>query len=222
MFEISKIHHAYFIEGGNFEDVADELHKIKFDWHGNPDFWRLETENLTIDDARAIKDLQSQRPIAGERRVFVIETFAMTTEAQNALLKVFEDPTAGALFIIIAPRANILLPTLRSRMVVVSDKSGKKESLSPIDAKKFFASPTAKRIEMFKPILEYKDHEGNKKADKKSAAAFLYALREELGVSEYAALEAIDEALFYLFDRSSSVKLLLENVALSIPEKPLK
>ena len=232
MFNKDSLHHAYFIEGGTFEDIESELHKIKFNPHGNPDFWRLETENLTIDDARVIKDLQSQKPIAGERRVFVVETFSMTKEAQNALLKVFEEPTAGALFIIIAPSAHILLPTLRSRMVVVSDRKRAPERLSPIDPKKFIQNPPAKRIEMFKPILEYKDVEGNKKADKKAAAAFLLALREECGIfvsrmsersefsrDEYAALEAIDQALFYLFDRSSSVKLLLETVALSIPEK---
>ncbi len=218
MFGFSRIHHAYFIEGGDFEYVVRELKKIDFVVRANPDFWRLETESLSIEDTRTIRELQSQKPIAGERRVFVIETFAITTEAQNALLKIFEEPTAGALFMIIAPRASILLPTLRSRMLVVSVKD-KNLAASPIDPKKFLSASPAKRIEMLRPILEYKDREGNKKADKKAAAAFLSALREGCGVSEYAALEAIDQALFYLFDRSSSVKLLLENVALSIPEK---
>ncbi len=220
MFDLSKIHHAYFVESGSFEYIADELKKINFNWHGNPDFWKLETENVTIDDARTIKELQSQKPIAGDRRVFVIDTFAISTEAQNALLKVFEEPTAGALFIVIAPSAHILLPTLRSRMNVVSNKKNAVTALSPIDPKKFIASTPAKRIDMFKPILEYKDSEGNKKADKKSAAAFLSALRTEIRQSsDFGALSAIDEALLYLFDRSSSVKLLLETVALSIPEK---
>lgn len=220
MFGLSRIHHAYFIEGGTFEDVATELQKIGFKWHANPDFWRLQTESFSVDDARTIKDLQSQRPIAGERRVFVIETFAMTLEAQNALLKVFEEPTAGALFIIIAPRASILLPTLRSRMVIVkSNVSLPKVKPLGIDVKKFIESVPAKRIEMLKPILEAKDSEGNKKADKVAAAATLSALRAEIGVADFGALTSIDEALFYLFDRSSSVKLLLENVALSIPEK---
>ena len=232
MFELSKIHHAYFIEGGSFEYIVKELQKINFEVKGNPDFWHLDTENLTIEDARVIKDLQSQKPIAGDRRVFVIETFAMTVEAQNALLKVFEEPVAGALFIIVSPSAHILLPTLRSRMVVVSKRDAERQTFSPIDAKKFISSAPAKRIEMLKPILESKDIEGNKRADKKAAAVFLSALREECGISvsrmseqsefsrdEYATLEAIDLALFYIFDRSSSVKLLLETVALSIPEK---
>lgn len=227
MFDRHSLHHAYFIENRSFEEVAKDLQKIDFNWKANPDFWHLETESLSIDDARTIKDLQSQKPIAGERRVFVIETFAMTNEAQNALLKVFEEPTAGALFIVIAPSAHILLPTLRSRMLVISNE--KTAVASPIDTKKFIAAGAAKRIEMLKPILESKDAEGNKRADKKAAAAFLSALREECGKSVsrmsersefsrdgFAALEAIDEALLYLFDRSSSVKLLLENVSMSI------
>jgi DNA polymerase III delta prime subunit len=218
MFGLSRIHHAYFIEGGDFEYIADELKKINFIVQANPDFWHLDTENLTIDDARIIKDLQSQRPIAGDRRVFVVENFAMTGEAQNALLKVFEEPTAGALFIVISPSAHILLPTLRSRMVVISVE--KKKALSPIDPKVFIASAAAKRIEMLKPILESKDAEGNKRADKKAAAAFLSALRQEIGNGDAIGLTATDEALIYLFDRSSSVKILLENVSMSVCTAP--
>jgi len=220
MFGSSLIHHAYFIEGGSFEMVADELRKIGFEYKANPDFWHLETESLSIDDARTIKELQSQKPIAGERRIFVIETFAMTIEAQNALLKVFEEPTANAIFIIIAPMANILLPTLRSRMLII--KNGVKvepcQEGSTLTPKKFMASASAKRIEMLKPILEAKDAEGNKRADKKAAAAFLSALRFEIGnTTDFKTLSSIDEALLYIFDRSSSVKLLLETVALSLP-----
>ncbi len=218
MFGLSLIHHAYFVEDGDFEFVEKELKKINFSAKANPDFWHLETENLSIDDTRTIKDLQAQRPIAGQRRVFVIETLAMTVEAQNALLKVFEEPTADALFIVIAPRASILLPTLRSRMVVVLEKN-KKSSVLPIDVKKFLTANSVKRIEMLKPILESKDAGGNKRADKGAAAALLSALRAEIGTADFGALTSIDEAIFYLFDRSSSVKLLLENVALSVPEK---
>ncbi len=225
MFGFSRLHHAYFVEGGDFEYITKELKKINFSVRANPDFWRMETDNFSIDDARIMKDLQSQRPIAGDRRVFVVETSAITVEAQNALLKVFEEPSAGALFIIAAPRASVLLPTLRSRMVVVPVRE-KTTAAGLLDIKKFLSSAPAKRIEMLKPILESKDQEGNKRADKAAAAAFLNALREECRWSEfsrdeYAALEAIDSALLYIFDRSSSVKLLLENVALSIPETRL-
>ena len=221
MFGLSRIHHAYFVEGGDFEYVARELKKIGFEYKANPDFWRLETENFSIEEARILKDLQSQRPIAGDKRIFVIETFAMTAESQNALLKVFEEPTEGAIVIIIAPSAHILLSTLRSRMVIVSNGEKKPRTLSPIDPKKFIGSVMAKRIDMLKPILEAKDSEGNKRADKKAAATFLSALRSEIGEKgeDFGALASIDKSLFYLFDRSSSAKLLLENVALSIPEK---
>jgi DNA polymerase III delta prime subunit len=214
MFGLSRIHHAYFIEGGDFEYVTNELKKIDFIVQANPDFWHLNTENLTINEARTIKDIQSQRAIAGEHRVFVIETFAMTGEAQNALLKVFEEPTAGSLFIVIAPSAHILLPTLRSRMVVIVKE--KTKTASSLDTKKFIANGAAKRIEMLKPILEFKDAEGNKRADKKAAVAFLSALRFEIKDTDIKGLGAIDEALIYLFDKSSSVKILLENVSISL------
>ncbi|AFL68725.1 DNA polymerase III subunit delta' [Sulfurospirillum barnesii] len=38
-------------------------------------------------------------------------------EAQNALLKIFEEPPRNIVFIVVAPSKNALLPTIRSRLV---------------------------------------------------------------------------------------------------------
>lgn len=218
MFGNPKIHHAYFLEGDDtaFDVLEKELKTIGHPVKANPDFLRIETDVLSIDEARMMKDLQVQKPIAGDRRIFVIETISMTVESQNALLKVFEDPTGENIFFIIAPSAHILLPTLRSRMLLVSVNSGKSKVNSLIDPKKFLSVSKARRLELLKPILDAKDDEGNKKADKQAAFVFLSGLRNELGTKNLKGLRAVSEAISFLFDRSSSVKLLLENVALSI------
>lgn len=53
-------------------------------------------------------------------RVFIIRTaHLMTTEAQNALLKIFEEPPKGVHFFLLTENASALLPTVRSRAPVL-------------------------------------------------------------------------------------------------------
>ena len=56
------------------------------------------------------------RPFHSERKVFVIENGElMTPEAQNALLKVLEEPPSYAVFLLLATAPDQLLETVRSR-----------------------------------------------------------------------------------------------------------
>lgn len=54
---------------------------------------------------------------AAHNRVVIIEdSHLMTIEAQNALLKLLEEPPAGTVFILTAGHSQALLPTIRSRV----------------------------------------------------------------------------------------------------------
>ncbi len=58
------------------------------------------------------------RPFTSKRKVFIIEDgMALTTAAQNALLKVLEEPPEYVCFIILAENQNGLLETVRSRLL---------------------------------------------------------------------------------------------------------
>lgn len=117
------LHHAYVIEGLH-EDIAPKL-VSSIEKHlgvvakGNPDFMVEYHEMFTINEARALKDVQTRAAWEGTRKIYVIGASSFTSQAQNALLKTFEEPTEGTHFFIILPRAEILLPTLRSRVLVV-------------------------------------------------------------------------------------------------------
>src|SRR5207244_2687444 len=55
-------------------------------------------------------------PIAGERRVVVVEGLDQANEGtQNVLLKALEEPTGRHMFILVADEASRVLPTIRSR-----------------------------------------------------------------------------------------------------------
>ena len=215
---IGKLHHAYFFEGPK-EDILGALlsffeKTLKLDTKGNPDFWQGTFETFTIDDARYLKALQEQKPV-GERRVFVLTFTFMGGDAQNALLKMFEEPTPNTHFFLIAPSAAILLPTLRSRLFVERDKGrGEKEALSI--AKKFLSSSLPERLKIVEPLYD-------KDAPKGEALSLVTGLEVllhgHLSKKRWYA-KPLEELLLmkrHLFGRSSSVKMITEYLSLTLP-----
>jgi len=78
-------------------------------------------DSIGIDAAREIKNFLWQRPNVSARRTLIIDDAAMmTNEAQNALLKITEEPPASSLLILIAADTESLLPTILSRLQKIS------------------------------------------------------------------------------------------------------
>ncbi len=75
-----------------------------------------EYDRMSINDARVLKNEVLFKPLETACRVFVITTASILPEAQNALLKLFEEPNHHTRFYIIVPREDMLIPTLRSRL----------------------------------------------------------------------------------------------------------
>lgn len=87
----------------------------------NPDFLKLTTiTSIGIDEVRQIRAFLKLKPYQYESRVVYIETaHLLTIPAQNALLKMLEEPTENTLFILVAPSKNLLLPTILSRCQLI-------------------------------------------------------------------------------------------------------
>lgn len=79
------------------------------------DVVRITTDRLSIDDAHTLIQEAYRAPLASLYRTFVIRTNQITGDAQNALLKLFEEPPHTARFFLLLPSADELIPTLRSR-----------------------------------------------------------------------------------------------------------
>lgn len=101
---------ANFLENGIFERPSQTLREaliVSSDEKGT----------IGIDKIRELKYFLWQRPVGSSRRVAIIkEAEAMTTEAQNAVLKIVEEPPASALIIFITEVEDNLLPALISRL----------------------------------------------------------------------------------------------------------
>ncbi len=209
------LHHAYFLIGDK-KNVFSILKKfleseLKVETAGNPDFWVGEFHNFAIDEAREVVTCAERKSFSGGKKIFIIQSDFITAEAQNSLLKAFEEPTLQTHFFIISPQ-DVLLPTLRSRVHVIPmsktvfDIGGSVLKLKLAD-----------RLAKVKEITESISDEEKTKQD---AITFLNKVEKELydlGIERSAkSLETCQKARESLYDRGAPVKIILENLVLSL------
>ena len=74
-------------------------------------------DSIGIDAAREVKTFLWQKPNMSTRRTLIIDNAELlTTEAQNALLKITEEPPTSSLLILITSDIESVLPTIVSRL----------------------------------------------------------------------------------------------------------
>jgi len=226
-------HHAYAMAGGNDIHaglVAALAKKHKIRTTGNPDFIDRRYAALAIDDAREIKSLAETRPVTETgMKVFVLQMDGITAEAQNALLKLLEEPGESVRFFLVLPSLHLLLPTVKSRMMIVDTGDGSQKgsvagSAFLADAEAFLKKPLPARLEYIKKLMEEIAKDKRPKQDAVELIAAIQGaihgkvvLKDAADLKEKAA--ALDATLLagkYATDRAPSLKMLLEYVALNI------
>ena len=94
---------------------------------------------IKIDQIRDLKEYLSLKGVSKHRVVIIDQAGKMNLQAQNALLKILEEPPEGTVFILIANNRGELLPTILSRCQVLEFKPLKgnevKQILQRLDAK---------------------------------------------------------------------------------------
>lgn len=171
------------------------------------DVRHLLADSFGIDEARWLVKESANRALGGGSHHFVIAAKSMTVEAQNALLKLFEEPPSGTVFHLIVPHAAMILPTLRSRLVL-ADKAGDSE---------------ADRGGAFW-LLSLKDRIDTVAKLAKDEPTALGEIVRDLGSRHLGELgpEAKRSLLLaekYVYNRGASRKMLLEELALSLDNK---
>ncbi|MCL2105500.1 MAG: hypothetical protein FWH26_00275 [Oscillospiraceae bacterium] len=102
----------------------------------HPDFRLIEggtgAKSFHIDAIRALRQDAYVLPNEAERKVCVLHNAqSMTTEAQNALLKLLEEPPSHACLILTVPARRMLLPTVLSRATAISLGEAVEEAPDP-------------------------------------------------------------------------------------------
>ena len=110
-------------EGG--PDPCNQCHSCKQAESGNhPDIIRVPHEkpnSISVDDIRTqVNHTVDIKPYQGPYKVYIIpQADLMTVQAQNALLKTIEEPPEYAVFLLLTENAEMLLPTINSRCVML-------------------------------------------------------------------------------------------------------
>ena len=238
-------HHAFVIEAEAEEGIkiAEAWAERELDMKtvGNPDIVVMRYGLLTVADARRIIDVASGAPFAGTHRVIIITASRAYHEAQNALLKLFEEPPQGTYLFFVMPSLGGLLPTLRSRVQILdvkgfvnpSSDEGFTKPLIPKAAEEFIKANKEKRSAIIKKLTSGKDEEARREY-RDEAIAILNGIEEiaykrrgdtlhSQGVTSpfpqriTSLLNDIAVLREHLYDRSAPVKMILEHLSLVIP-----
>lgn len=99
--------------------ISNFLEDMKID-PLDTDFQTFE-KSLGIQDVRNIQKKISLKPFKGKTKSVIIDVYeGITLEAQNALLKILEEPPANTIIIIATAKKELILPTILSRCKIVS------------------------------------------------------------------------------------------------------
>jgi DNA polymerase III delta prime subunit len=210
------MHHAYLYEGSQSAQealVASARKLLGFQDVGDPDVHIYVWEKLNIEEARNLSIEASLKPVSG-RALFILAAGSISTDAQQALLKLFEEPQAGTTFILLVPKGS-LMPTLRSRFAEYPEAVAVAEGSNTF-ATKFLKSASKDRSAEVTKLL--KDEEGVKERVRDFLASLEAVFYKKIKDKEArAALSEIALVRGYVGDRSASLKMLLEHLAAVLP-----
>lgn len=152
-----------------------------------------------------------------EEKIAVISFHTIGLEAQNALLKILEEPRGGVRFILVTSNISSIIETVLSRVLLVQDKQDN-EVLE--EGKLFLSTNSANRIKLPYIIdtLSRVDEEGRK--DRESVRIFILSLATIMmcAPSNNNYVQKILEVASYASDPSASGKALLEYLSLLLPQ----
>lgn len=119
--------HAYAFIGANnigrirtLESFLNEF--LSSDPLKHPDISRISPEKnvITIDIIRSTRQWLSMTPISSDKKVLIIsQAHAMNAQAQNAFLKILEEPAENTYIFLIINHKDQILPTIYSRTMPI-------------------------------------------------------------------------------------------------------
>ncbi|MEI7765111.1 MAG: hypothetical protein WCI93_00830 [bacterium] len=229
----NNLHHAYLIEGNGVEivpSVLEFVESIGVKTTNNSDFIHIVLDSFKIDDARDLRTQSLEKGISTSKKVFVLSVNNFLIEAQNTLLKMFEEPIPNTMFFLVIPDSVVILPTLLSRLYLIRMKDDSNENQK--EAENFLKMSSSARIDFIKEMIakaKEDDEEELLSADsvRSKAIKFLNTLEKVLHeklISNKVQYKEVDyfyqimKAREYLLQPGSSTKSLMESVALVVPK----
>ena len=118
-FKKGALHHAYVFLGFDAIEVLRAFaNACDVPIEGNPDIVHVVYDTCGIDEVRALQS-ELRTKAFSQHRIALCEAQGLLYEAQHALLKLLEEPTAHTHILFVLPRAQMILDTVRSRVVLL-------------------------------------------------------------------------------------------------------
>lgn len=200
-------HHAVLIKKPNVT-VSEAL--LLYGNTSDLEVYQLPFSSIGIDEVKQIIFEASLRPQTHKARLLVINLESITHVAEQALLKILEEPPASTSFLFVVPSEITFVPTLQSRFHELALE--REAPIELTDFTQFEKTGLAERLE-----------EISKRITKKDSAwveNIKYGLKQHLqdkGVVQSDLLPALSFILTNLNARGASNKMLLEYLAIRLP-----
>ncbi len=176
--------------------------------------------NQTVLDIETARNIISfaQSPYNGEK-IALISFHTASIPAQNAMLKVLEDPRGDMRFVIVTTHASNLIDTVLSRVQHLTLEDGS-QNINEKHAREFLSTSPSFRMKLsfVIDILSRVDEEERK--DREAVKGFILSLVDilkEIKAQPHYISETLEIAS-YASDSSASGKALLEYLSLLLPQ----
>lgn len=227
-------HHAYVVVGKRAEALSrteDFLsHTYGLSAHANPDFIVRNYGLFSVEDARALATIAPLAPVTGDTKAIVLVVSRIYREAQNALLKLLEEPSSGTVIMLLVPHEAMLLPTVRSRVFVLphTSKDSAKEHEASREAREFLDASPKTRTAIIKKLTSGKDEDA-RRALRDTALLIMdgvevdiYSVYRKEKHSEkrkalLTVLSDLEVLRGYMYDRAAPVRMIMEHLSLVLP-----
>ncbi len=166
-----------------------------------------------IQDARDLVKRAYNRPSEESTQCLVVRSDFITHEAQNALLKIIEEPPLSTRFIFILPEGFSILPTLMSRFQIVKIPEFSLGKESNIEFYTFLSQCYKDRLTAIEKATKQKDVDWQQ-----SIKRGLIQYIKNIKPSSQSYLFELEFVARKLLTRGASNKMLLEHMSLILPE----
>lgn len=221
----ANLHHLYLIEGDGeiMQNLALYLKKRGgFDFSNNPDITIETFETFGVEESRLLKRRHAESSF-GSKRFFIMHVLVFGAEAEQALLKVFEEPNPDTHFFVVVSSLGAIAETIKSRgqLLFLKDKNTSKAK-----EESFLSKNLPERLGVVKDfIVSYKNDEttGRLRHDAieflSNIEILLHKKWKDIGRKEdwSLAFNDLNKMRDFLNDRGTPVKMILEHIAVTMP-----
>ncbi|RME30146.1 hypothetical protein D6792_01765 [Candidatus Parcubacteria bacterium] len=214
--EVPARHHMFIVEGdlSRCREILAPLGLGSARRQG--DVWERESDVLTVE---LVHEAQTAATFtaAGSAHFIILAADRIGAQAQQALLKLAEEPPVNTTIALAVPSANLCLPTLRSRAVVVRASGAQRRATTFREgeglARRFWEATIEERLALAQEIA---------KRDDAANAARACLLRLGARAREWPPQHqrALRSALMWLDAPAPHIKAIMEYCALIAPASP--